>query len=118
MCEEFDGSELIVSAWRKARKEHRCFACRETIRVGDRYHFTAQRDDEFCMFKHCARCWAMGQAVLRAGADSWQYDLRCGVSWQEAFGGDPPDEVARLAFLTPDEAQTELDTVSDDWATP
>jgi len=108
MCEDYDGSEPIVDAWRRARKEHKCFACGESIHQGDVYHFTAQKDDEFCTFKHCARCWALGQAIIDAGADSWQYDLRCGVSWQEAFGEEPPDEVARLAFMTREEAQATI----------
>lgn len=106
MCgSECDVSEPIVVEWRKARKEHRCYACRETIRTGDRYHFTAQKDDAFATYKHCARCWMMGGAILEAGADSWQYDLRCGVSWREAFDEEPPENIARLAFMTPDEAQ-------------
>ena len=110
MCLDSDVGEPVVDGWRKARKEHVCFACRETIRAGDRYHYTSQIDKgEFNQFKHCARCWAICGAILEAGAESVQYDLRCGVSWQEAFGENPPDEVARLAFLTPDEAQREAD---------
>ena len=115
MCEDGEWSEPIADEWRRARKEHKCFACREIIKVGDRYHFVAQKDDAFFTVKHCARCWAMGKAILEAGADSWQYDLRCGVSWQEAFGGDPPAEVERLAFLTREEAQKELPTDGSDW---
>jgi hypothetical protein len=106
MCDVYDPAEPIADEWRKARKEHRCFACREIIRKGDRYHLIAQKDDgEFGVFKHCARCWEMGNALLRAGSDTWAYDLNCGASWEDTFGSNPPDEVAALAFLTPDEAQ-------------
>jgi hypothetical protein len=106
MCDDdYDCSEPIASEWRRARKEHRCFACHEAIRPGDRYHFEAQKYDEFETFKHCARCWAIANAILSAGAESVRWDLNCGVSWEEAFGAEPPDEVAALAFMTPDEAQ-------------
>lgn len=108
MCDVYDSNPPIAEEWRKAKKEHKCYACREIIRIGDRYHFIAQKDDEFFTVKHCARCWTMGEAILEAGSDSWQYDLACGVSWQEAFGQEPPDEIARLAFITPGEAQKEL----------
>ena len=108
MCDSDDYNEPIVIEWRKARKEHKCVACGETIRAGDRYHFVSQKDDTFGTFKHCARCWTLGEAILEAGADSWQYDLNCGVSWQEAFGQEPPDEVARLAFMTREEAQATI----------
>jgi hypothetical protein len=105
MCYDDYECEDIASEWRRARKEHRCFACRETIRPGDRYHFTAQKYDDFDVFKHCARCWAMIGAILHAGAGSVQWDLNCGTPWEEAFEREPPPEVAALAFLTPDEAQ-------------
>jgi hypothetical protein len=43
-------------------------------------------------------------ALFRAGADTVQWDLNCGARWEDNFG-ELPDDVARLAFLTPDEAQ-------------
>ena len=112
MCDSDDYATPIVSAWRKARKEHRCFACREAIRAGDRYHYTAESSEGFAQFKHCARCWAMLGAILEAGAESAQYDLHCGTSWQEAFDAEPPEDVARLAFMTPEEAQRTVPTRS------
>lgn len=106
MCyDDGDTDEPLANEWRRARKEHKCYACREMIRRGDRYHFTAGVQDGFYAIKHCARCWWMGQEILEAGAETWQFDLRCGVSWEEAFEGEPPSDVAALAFLTPDEAQ-------------
>jgi len=115
---EIDGTnEVESSTTQRARKEHRCCACRETIRVGDLYRRTFvvyEREPE--TFKHCLRCTAMFDAIIRAqrGADldywergvAWRLD--CGHDWQEMFDDDPPPEVARLAFLTPDEAQREL----------
>ena len=94
MCDSDEAVEPLVSAFRRARKQHECFA-----------HYTAIIYDGFEAFKHCLRCWAIGNAILEAGGESCQYDLHCGVSWEEAFGGPPPDEIARLAFLTREEAQ-------------
>lgn len=110
MCDDSGDYEPIISEeWRTARKPHKCYACREEIRIGDCYHVTVQKNDgELLMFKHCARCDALVGALLDAGAESVQWDLHCGVSYREAFGEDPPPEIARLAFLTPDEAQREI----------
>jgi len=107
MCDgEFEGSVRIESSWRKARKTHRCFACRREIRVGDRYHREFQEyEGEADFYKHCARCWAIVEALFENGAESVQWDLACGTDWVAAFGDDPPENVARLAFVTLDEAQ-------------
>jgi hypothetical protein len=94
----------LQSRWQRARQEHKCFACREVIRPGDRYHLSVQKYDDIRHFKHCARCWGIVEALLRAGADSVQWDLNCGTAFEEAFG-PLPDDVATLAFLTRDEAQ-------------
>jgi len=105
MCgEDYDAVEL-QSRWRIARKPHLCLACRETIRPGDRYHFVVQNyDGELSTFKHCARCWMIIDALFAAGADSVQWDLDCGQRWEDNFG-PLPENLAALAFLTPDEAQ-------------
>jgi hypothetical protein len=101
-----DYEEPLTQAWRRARKEHRCFACHETIRAGDHYHYIAQMyEGDFNTYKHCARCRAMIDALFAAGASEVQWDLHCGTPWEEAFGGEPTPEIAALAFMTPDEAQ-------------
>lgn len=106
MC--LDDGEFPVEldrSWRKARKEHRCFACLETIRKGDRYHHVAQvYDGEFATFAHCVRCMSIIKALWAAGAETVDWSLSCGETWEENFGA-LPDAVAALAFLTPDEAQ-------------
>lgn len=104
MCyEEYEATDLS-SEWLKARKEHTCFACHETIRKGDRYHRTAQLyDGTPDVFKHCARCWMLVERIIHVNG-SCQWDLNCGTAWEEEHG-PVPDDVARLAFLTPDEAQ-------------
>lgn len=102
---------------RRARKEHRCDACRETIRVGDSYinEFTVY-DGNSDTTKRCLRCDAMLDAIqsrmIDADIDPHEEGvdraLNCGHTWNEDFREEPPEEVARLAFLTRDEAQAEL----------
>ena len=106
MCDDDFGSPTeLQRRWKFAKNGQKCFACLEVIRPGDRYHLIVQNyEGDLAHFKHCARCWAMCEAIMER-AESVRWDLNCGTSWQEAFGQEPPDEVARLAFLTPDEAQ-------------
>jgi hypothetical protein len=108
MCDsDFDNPIDMQSRWRFARKAHVCFACKETIRSGDRYHVSVQLyESEIQHFKHCARCWMLCEAILEAGAESVQWDLHCDETWEGRFG-PIPDNVAVLAFMTPDEAQAE-----------
>lgn len=95
---------------RRARKEHKCCACKETIRRGDLYWYV------FVIFegvseewKRCLRCEKMHDEIQDALGDGQVPDpnLNCGHSWEELHGECPP-EIARLAFLTPAEAQAEL----------
>lgn len=105
MCDsDYDSVTTLTREWRRAKKTHKCYACYEEIRPGDRYHVAIELSDGFQVFKHCARCWMMVEAIWHAGATSVQYDLNCGVAWEDEFD-DMPDDVAALAFLTPDEAQ-------------
>jgi hypothetical protein len=103
--------EAWSERWRRARKEHRCCACRETIRAGDRYHYVSGIwEGGPASFKHCARCWAMFAELTERTrwGDSVALQLDCGQSWEDVFTDAPPDEIAALAFLTPDEAQGDL----------
>jgi len=106
MCYDDDGPEVeLANEFRKARKPHRCYACREEIPAGHRYHVVVQiYDGDVTEFKHCARCWALAMEIMHMNGYV-QWDLNCGISWREAAGEDPPESVARLAFMTPDEAQ-------------
>lgn len=110
MCDanDFDPVTDLRREWVKARKEHTCYACRETIRPGDRYHLWVSKfDGDLTVAHHCARCYLLMEALWSSGAESVEWGLDCGVSYEEAFG-PIPDDVARLAFLTPDEAQAAL----------
>lgn len=109
MCyDDGDYAPTLTDEYRKARKEHRCIACHEAIPPGHRYHVTVQVfEGDLEEYKHCARCWVLAMEILHMNG-TVQWDLNCGTSWQEAAGEDPPESVARLAFLTPEEAQAEI----------
>jgi len=104
-----DQCEVYSSVtWPRARMPHRCAACHETIRRRDVYVRTfIVCDGEPNVYRHCLRCAAILDALDRAGAEAVDIRLNCGHIWDEHYG-PPPDALARLAFLTPDEAQREL----------
>ena len=113
MCDgDYDPAALDVRRWMTARKVHRCVACRESIRTGDRYHLTVMvqdRGDKPVRWKHCARCWMICEALWDANdGGGIDFELNCGELWKDNFGlaAEPAD----LAFLTPDEAQKRLKT--------
>lgn len=91
--------------WQKARKEHKCCACRETIRKGDRYHVTSGTwDHDFSSHEQCARCrrvWEILQYDMNI--ECVPFSLDCG----ETYEGDNKELIA-LSFMTPDEAQQQL----------
>ncbi len=106
MCDpqDCDSNIWLGDRWRKARMSHACCACRESIQPGYRYHFMAVLiGGHVETYKHCARCYAILSAIWAEG-EAAQYELDCGESWEDVIG-DLPDDVARLAFMTPDEAQ-------------
>lgn len=109
MCYDSDGPDAILEdAFVKARKEHPCFACHETIRVGDRHHvFVAIHDGDLGRFRHCLRCWRLIEELTEKSGEGCDLSLNCGESWEGNFG-PLPDEIAALAFLTADEAQATL----------
>lgn len=103
MCDyDGDGADVVLrSAFVTARKVHKCFACRERIKAGDRYHIEQGKwDGEFTTYKHCLRCWSMVQALWRIkGLTFVEFGLDCGEIWD-----DPPESVAALAFALPGDA--------------
>lgn len=111
MCEEAEELyTMLHSNTVKARKIHQCCACDESIEIGHQYVRTFGLFDGGAeSYKHCLRCWAMLEAIRAVSHDNiaiaWQLD--CGELWADHFG-DIPEDVAKLAFLTQDEAQTIL----------
>lgn len=94
----------------RARKEHTCEACRETIPGGVRYaRIFVLFDGEKKHYKRCLRCQAIHEHLrglcLEQG-DMWPDErLNCGQAYEEEWGETPP-EIAELAFLSPGDVQT------------
>lgn len=113
----------------RARKEHTCHACKETI---ERTHFYVRHvmifDRNVSVTIRCLRCDAIYQGLVkihrennelqrqkaRAGDYSGSEEsvwpdvaLNCGHEFKERWGREPPEELARLAFMTPAELQAE-----------
>lgn len=109
MCEEADEYNDVQHTIRvKARKAHKCCACAETIGIGHFYIKTfVAYDGHGETYKHCLRCNAMVEALFKVVEPCTAIDwtLNCGERWEDHFG-PVPDGVARLAFLTPEEAQS------------
>ncbi len=125
-----DGEPIVVDQQRKvrARKEHRCDACREIVKGGHLYvrHvliWGGQVDETV----RCLRCDAIYQQLCEIHRASNEenrrlarehhfgdYDtdwpdiaLNCGHEFKERWGKEPPPELASLAFMTAEEMQRE-----------
>lgn len=115
MSQASDGfCEVYTRRTPVARKPHACCACGETIRPGDRYlDLTTIHRGDLRAYKRCLRCDAI-HVHLVANVDAagdrgewWPAEaLDCGNRYEDEWGGPPPDDISRLAFLTPDEAQS------------
>lgn len=116
MCDVYlDACEVWCDAWRQARRAHKCCACSEGIRPGDRYHYASWvHDGRAGSFKHCARCWAIFLA-LTDQIEVVDPRLACDTTWEDAFYEPPPPEVAALAFVSRDEAQGLAPTDGHPW---
>lgn len=102
---------VYVETFRRARKEHVCCACEETIAAGHRYCYVAVVfDREARAYKRCLKCQALHTHLRDLGVrvDAWpREDLGCGLRYEDEWGPLPP-EIAALAFMTADEAQQKL----------
>lgn len=89
----------------KARKEHTCSACRETVRKGDRYVRDAMLSDgDWSVVIRCERCELIFDHLQErmAGTDECaDRELDCGHDYEERWGEDPPEWLAALAFWVP-----------------
>ena len=97
-----DVPSTFSTRWRRARKEHQCCACCETIRPNELYHyFSGVWDGQGDDFKHCARCWQMVCDLQALGAEAVDLTLNCG----EAFEASDDHPMHGLAFVTRAEGQ-------------
>jgi hypothetical protein len=103
-CEE--AADVYDERKRRARVEHICCACKETIRPGDVYNVTAVVFDGTARtFKRCLRCQAIHEHLRTLGdGDCWPDErLDCGEEYTHHWGREPPPEIAALAFALPGE---------------
>jgi hypothetical protein len=105
-----DGScpDICADQWRKARRSHRCCACREEIAPGHRYHRTTFLfDGAWSVYERCERCQAIFEHLserMAESGDSEEYcaaALNCGHDYEERWRGPPPEAIAALAFWLP-----------------
>lgn len=112
MSHSFDETyRLYEEQLPRARKSHRCDACKEEIRVGDRYARVFVLDTDGAeTVKRCLRCQTIHEHLREMDpGETWPAErLDCGEDYEEHWGGTPPDEIQRLAFMSPDEAQAAL----------
>lgn len=109
MSRECDGpADVYNERERRARKEHRCQACGEAIRVGDVYNRTfVAYDGTAEAIVRCLRCQKIHEHLRTLGdSDMWPDErLNCGEEYESHWGRPPPPEVAELAFVSAEEMQ-------------
>lgn len=91
-----------------ARKAHVCCACKEIIPAGDYYHRVfVVFDGQIDTFKRCLRCEAIhAHLIVKGQGDAYPNEaLDCGEEYEREWGSPPPDEIAKLAFVTGHELQ-------------
>ncbi len=113
MSQTIDGyCEVYVNERPRAKKEHRCAACRETIKPGHIYNrLRSIFQGEPRTVKRCLRCQVIHEHLVKQRGQSWdewpdEY-LDCEHEYEEIHGHAPPPEIAALAFALPHELQQE-----------
>lgn len=91
----------------RARKEHKCDACKERIFGGQRYAkvgivFQGTANTVI----RCLRCQKLHEHLRELGdGDTWPEErLNCGQRYEDEWGELPP-EIAALAFALPGEVE-------------
>lgn len=119
-CDGGEYPDVFRESNRTAHLRHKCSACGEIIRPGDLYHHTFYiYDGSSNTIRRCARCEVLYRALVKLHQKEMPEvedvevpgvapELDCGHDFQAVFKRDPPPELARLAFMTPDEMQAEL----------
>ena len=92
----------------KARVEHKCDACGETIPRGTVYSRTFYVfDGDANVTKRCPRCQVIFKHLdsrIKDHGDDEEFcdqELNCGHEYGERWGTEPPEEIAALAFWRP-----------------
>jgi len=108
MCDSIEGyCDIYENSRIKARKPRKCDACDEVIAKSHFYHReTMLFDSQWENTNRCLRCEAIYQHLsIKMSKEDMapRPALDCGEVYQ-----DPPESIARLAFITADEAQVEF----------
>lgn len=121
MCDlDLECADHSESVCRRARKEHKCCACGDTIPRGHKYHVEkligVGSDAGVETYKHCVRCSMMYELLRRTAqpGDLIDLTLDCGEVWD----GPEDDPFQLLAFMTPEDGQRiqqALDQENGDW---
>jgi hypothetical protein len=108
----FDGDCEPCEVWRetkrRARKEHKCSACKETI---ERTHFYIEHfslfDGDIDTLKRCIRCETIYQHLRDiSDVDSPPMPrLDCGHKYRDCHSNPCPPEIEALAFALPKDFQ-------------
>jgi hypothetical protein len=104
MSHEIDGYYAVYDETpRRAAKEHRCSACRETIAKGETYTVVnIVQEGTAETVKRCSRCQAIHEHLRVLSPDMWPAErLDCGEEYREHWGKEPPEHIAALAFWRP-----------------
>lgn len=86
-CEPMEGEEYCTVwnvTWRKARKQHRCCECMDTIQPGQRYeHIFSVFEGDVTIFKTCEFCAAEFDRLVKKHTDAnfVKGDLACILVW-------------------------------------
>lgn len=105
--------EVYHETERRAAKEHRCAACKETIPIGHRYARVFIVYEGMESIARCLRCQRIHEHLRTLpDPDDWEQDrmwpderLNCGEDYREHWGKEPPPDIAALAFALPGEVQ-------------
>lgn len=93
----------------KARKSHKCQACGVTIGVGHYYcRLSTVYEGTAETVIRCGSCQVthvhLRKLCRESGEPMWPDErLQCGLVYEDEWGESPPDEIADLPFLSPDE---------------
>jgi hypothetical protein len=103
--------DVFETEHRRAKQEHKCHACHETISRGHTYWRVAVLfEGAWDITKQCERCRRIYEHLVKVNpCDSGEalpaLNLRCGHTYEEVHGREPPPEIAALAFALPGETQ-------------
>ncbi len=108
-----DYCTLLSNKFVRARKEHRCYECRDVIKVGDEYFKEATvHDEQFIEYKTCEHCYSLRQVFF---SDGWYW----GMLWEmfTEFVNDCAGEISITCILELTKVAKDrvLDIIEESW---